>query len=93
MPCLFVFSLYYYINDFRSEIYVLQRKTQRLPNLTRVSKWNATLQKITRYEFVCLFFGRIASLKKHYDFVNPSEFKLHNQSAAAREQVFHKPIF
>jgi len=47
VPCLFVFSLYYYINDFSSEIYVLQRKTQRLPNLTRVSKWNATLQKIT----------------------------------------------
>jgi hypothetical protein len=71
----------------------LQRKTQYLPNLTRIGEWNVTLQKITTYEFVCLFFGRIVPLKKHYDFVNPSELKLHNQTAAAREQVFHKPIF
>ena len=53
------------INDFSSGIYVLQRKTQRLPNLTQVSKWNATLQKITKYEFVCLFLGRIVSLNKN----------------------------
>ena len=65
VPCLFVFSLYYYINDFSSEIYVLQRKTRHLPNLTRVNKWNATLQKITKYEFVCLFLGRIVSLNKN----------------------------
>ena len=69
VPFLIVFSLYYYIYDLKAELYILQ-KTQRLPDLTRFSKWNATLQKITnlpnetessRSEMVAL----LQDLKKH----------------------------
>ena len=45
VPFLIVFSIYYYIYDLKPELYIL-RKTQCLSNLTPVSKWNATLQKI-----------------------------------------------
>jgi len=69
VPFLIVFSLYYYIYDLKAELYILQ-KTQRLPDLTRFNKWNATLQKITnlpdetessRSEMVAL----LQDLKKH----------------------------
>ena len=45
VPFLLVFSLFF-ISDFTSEIYIL-RKTQGLPNFTRFTKWNETIQKIT----------------------------------------------